>query len=570
MFSEMINLGPPRVAGADLPRGPDPDQPSDVESFASVLGPRVEGGQKIPLEVQKKTATPEAIIKEFMDSFESEFKVPVARLVKGIEGQIENSAGMSTESAALNAIKQLGLTKEEQERASKMVLAFIQNLQDLVPQVRASGFSDYSLSPLKLGMLQRIDQEKQHRDYLHKSLDQMQSQFWQPKQDVTMETDASSFNDTISPESESIPSTAPTIDLPISKNTSFEKTQISSELASNDVNLMSRQQKPDIESERFFSHQRGQGALTPERFVGMIAFGLNQRRLEQSLPKVQEGLLTETPAESFSIQGVSSGDLGITLPQQGSTLFNENSGFQSKEDSNPKQIEKSQQSEAKESQDSLRTLMGISGLSSGLSSATSSTSSLPAVTPGLPVTQEQAEVNVQRVLSQANFLIKKGGGEVKVLLTPEGLGEIRLKVSVNDGQVGVQMQASNPEAKKMIEGGFGELKKTLANHNLSIDPIKVDVVSSLSTDVSTQGGRSGFDSSTSSQQQDSRQSSQQFWSQFHQNFGSPHQQSKSYAEMRWDNMRTSKNPEPLEPVTSGVTTKKRIVGNKGSGLNMVA
>lgn len=83
--------------------------------------------------------------------------------------------------------------------------------------------------------------------------------------------------------------------------------------------------------------------------------------------------------------------------------------------------------------------------------------------------------NVEKLISGSQALIKKGGGEMKIQLNPEGLGKIHLNIKVQDGQVGVQMMADTHEAKKLLETSMSELKVGLADHKLNLNQVKVDV-----------------------------------------------------------------------------------------------
>lgn len=97
-----------------------------------------------------------------------------------------------------------------------------------------------------------------------------------------------------------------------------------------------------------------------------------------------------------------------------------------------------------------------------------------------------AQNNIQDVISQAQFLAKKGGGEMKVKMSPEGMGDVHLKVIVEKGQVNVEMIASNSEAKKLLERGIDELKANLVSHKLHVDQIKVGGSSDLSSQMQNQ------------------------------------------------------------------------------------
>lgn len=117
-------------------------------------------------------------------------------------------------------------------------------------------------------------------------------------------------------------------------------------------------------------------------------------------------------------------------------------------------------------------------------------------------TQEAS--NIKEVINQAQFLAKKGGGEMKVKLNPEGLGEVTMKVAVKSGQVSIEMTTQSNEAKKILEKGLGDLKANLMSHDLKIDQIKVDMPS----DVSKHLARNHDDGQ--------RQFAQQFMEQFRQ------------------------------------------------------
>ncbi len=113
--------------------------------------------------------------------------------------------------------------------------------------------------------------------------------------------------------------------------------------------------------------------------------------------------------------------------------------------------------------------------------------------------------NMQKITEQAQVLIQKGGGEMKVQLSPEGMGDVLLKVKVQDGQVGIQMTTDNHQAKKLIESSVADLKVNLAEHKLNLDTIKVDVAEKMQDQFNNQN--SDF----------RREDAREFLSQFRQN-----------------------------------------------------
>ena len=92
-----------------------------------------------------------------------------------------------------------------------------------------------------------------------------------------------------------------------------------------------------------------------------------------------------------------------------------------------------------------------------------------------PATPEEEQANVKELIRQAQFVLKKGGGEMSMQLKPEGIGQVKLKVSVENGQVNVQMLTDSDAAKHILEKGFHELKAELVAHQLKLDSMKVAV-----------------------------------------------------------------------------------------------
>lgn len=122
-----------------------------------------------------------------------------------------------------------------------------------------------------------------------------------------------------------------------------------------------------------------------------------------------------------------------------------------------------------------------------------------------PQVQTADSANIKELIDQAQYLARRGGGEMKIKLNDEGMGEVTMKVAVSGGQLQVQMVTESNETKKMIERGLGELKATLASHQLNVDQIKVD---STQTSLEKQMAQH--------QEEQQRQSARQFMENFRQ------------------------------------------------------
>src|SRR4029077_14184042 len=111
---------------------------------------------------------------------------------------------------------------------------------------------------------------------------------------------------------------------------------------------------------------------------------------------------------------------------------------------------------------------------------------------------------VHDLVEQAHIMVKDGGGEMRVVLQPEGMGEVVMKVSVNGDKVNVQAITQSDEAKRVLESGFKTLKDGLNVHKLNLEGIKVDTMQSLGKQMEQQ------------YQDSQRQQARGFLEQFHQ------------------------------------------------------
>jgi flagellar hook-length control protein FliK len=127
----------------------------------------------------------------------------------------------------------------------------------------------------------------------------------------------------------------------------------------------------------------------------------------------------------------------------------------------------------------------------------------------MPQAEGAVKENAQEVIRNAQLLLQKGGGEMKMQLKPEGVGEVHLKVQVKDGQVAVQMLTESDSAKKLLESGLDDLKTTLAASKLHVDALKIE--------VGTEMAKQRFEQSQQdASREQARQTAQDFMGQFRQ------------------------------------------------------
>ncbi len=184
--------------------------------------------------------------------------------------------------------------------------------------------------------------------------------------------------------------------------------------------------------------------------------------------------------------------------------------------------------------------------------------------------------NLQAIINQTQYLIKKGGGEVQVQLHPAELGPIDLKVAILDGKVNLHFQTESLEVKKMIEKDLDEIRAKLSAKDLDLDRFRVDTpvdaIQTKGTETALTDGR-GQDPSANrdqGQQQSPNRQAMQFWNQFNESFGNRGQR-EWIQEPPGRKTTEPRSPNAIQPLgkknNDGGGTGS---GNKGGGLNIVA
>jgi hypothetical protein len=69
-----------------------------------------------------------------------------------------------------------------------------------------------------------------------------------------------------------------------------------------------------------------------------------------------------------------------------------------------------------------------------------------------------------------------GGGEMRVRLKPDSLGELHLRVSTRGNDVRLHIQATDEKARKILEESLPHLKDKLASQNLNLGRVEVSTL----------------------------------------------------------------------------------------------
>lgn len=98
-------------------------------------------------------------------------------------------------------------------------------------------------------------------------------------------------------------------------------------------------------------------------------------------------------------------------------------------------------------------------------------------------------MNVRNLIQGAQVLLRQGGGEMKVQMHPEGLGQVDLKVMVSDGKVDVQILAETADTKRLLEKNINDLRASLSGQKLEISDLKVDMSKSPEREANNDNNR---------------------------------------------------------------------------------
>jgi hypothetical protein len=112
------------------------------------------------------------------------------------------------------------------------------------------------------------------------------------------------------------------------------------------------------------------------------------------------------------------------------------------------------------------------------------------VTTGSMAQDRIASASLAGMSSNIRNLSTQGGGEIRVKLHPENLGELHLRIVTDGKQVGLHVQASDDKARKILEESLSDLKDSLSKHQLSLGSVDFAVGQAQGTFSSDMGGDS--------------------------------------------------------------------------------
>ncbi len=88
--------------------------------------------------------------------------------------------------------------------------------------------------------------------------------------------------------------------------------------------------------------------------------------------------------------------------------------------------------------------------------------------------ESQNSAQVNQILQQAKYLITRGGGEVTVTMTPEGLGEVHLKVILENGKMNLELNTQDKAVESLIKDSLAHLRSSLADQQINVEHVTLN------------------------------------------------------------------------------------------------
>ena len=93
--------------------------------------------------------------------------------------------------------------------------------------------------------------------------------------------------------------------------------------------------------------------------------------------------------------------------------------------------------------------------------------------PASPLTPELSHSVLEQVVKGLAFQVQGNISEMRLMLKPESLGDMALKVRVEDGKLQAQIDVSQPAIKAIVETNLSQLRQELTNSGIDVQRIDV-------------------------------------------------------------------------------------------------
>lgn len=138
------------------------------------------------------------------------------------------------------------------------------------------------------------------------------------------------------------------------------------------------------------------------------------------------------------------------------------------------------------------------GLQAGQRETSIGRAATPAPGQQAATTREALLNSVQRGLAS---VLTQGGGRMTVVLRPEALGEVRVRLEAKDGVVNARLSATTDAARRTLESGLETLRAALEARGVRVESLRIDPPDHQAADQSAQAGRADADARGTDQHQ---------------------------------------------------------------------
>lgn len=556
-----------------------------------------------------KKETKEGKVKKFMDSLESDFQVEPTRLVE-VLGQLSDSEKQQPIESNWDKVADgLNLTESDSGIVRQRVTTLVDDINKIQDEDRTKEKLESAATPLALSggfssligqTKQRFEQSQGQRKALRESLGAMNQNFWSPQTaplpkaslsipQADLKTETQVIGNKIGPSkiqnyqewesAENLNSNSNLLPADLGLGAAYFGSEMSERSPNDDVqtNQMAldiRSEMPaDPQSEKLSYAPQGQESLVKDNQTVLNKNQFFENKKLEPLLSQNNSYYKSDPGEAVVKKSQFTNVSQLDVPSEIVTkdaLFiptqAENGQFNldlsQHKPSDLKMLAKSDKTKASTSDEVTKMFAG----SLGLKAEQPAEMSVKAVPLGsVQVAPHQAENNMNQIIQNAQVLVNKGGGTMKIKMSPEGLGDIQLKVELKQGRVQLSMMTETKEAKKMLESNISDLRESLGHQKIALDSVRIDSVAKVNTDNSSLTSTlTQHQNQNSSQFEDSKQQ-RQFWNQFQDQFGRGSQREALFEPPRPKGYAPKSNPT-IKPADS--VSEARASGR--SGLNIVA
>jgi flagellar hook-length control protein FliK len=549
----------------------------------------------------KKQATKEERLKRFMDSLESEFQIPPTRIVEAFSELTPEELSLPADQSINRVVENLNLSEEAGAEVKDLYGSLVLDLEKIDSSKLDSSSSKALNSTLGAGASfgltqERFDKVKNQKLALQKSLDQMNQSFWQPQVMTPIQNPIAAQGDmSLKPQISNRErmgiasyrdiSQAATVaepmdfaDLGMTPDSEFNFDPDTGEMIMPDPNVKSASMVNESQGPNMMAAASAlaarqmmetEGGQTDAAAAGLPmmdsnyanASGLDKTKMLSNNPKASQ---LASKLDGLSVNPTEYSTAMLAKLNSASNSSRGSSDFFSQGEKGSDQ-QKSQVGAGKTNGDEMKAMMAASiGMGAEAKESASSAAPIAAPLSKVEISPEVTDRNIQNVFQQAQYLVKKGGGEMKIKMTPEGLGEIQLRVELKEGRVQLHMMAENKETKKMLETSLPDLRESLNQQKISLDSVKIDSVVRTNVENQAQGGNQF--GQNQNQHQDPRET-RQFWNQFQENFGGRSQRDALFEQPKPKGY-APKASNTIAPAES-TSVASRSKGTS-KGLNLVA